>query len=324
MGQRAFTRHREVRKPRRKGGGEEPQRFFEHRLIAGAGQPMDRRVGAAARRAGLQHVAVEAARGERVDAPRREPCHRIREIVADTVRDHHEPAVRAAGEVHRLARRAQAGFDLGADRHPFHARAEDVGEPRVALVAAVVADALAEQARRHADARPIAHAIILRMSNRKPVSLAARLEDFSTAVTKWSGSSSAFALAMLIIVVWAIVGPVFHFSDTWQLAVNTGTTIITFLMVFLIQRSQNKDSHAIHLKLNELVGAMQGASNRLIDIEALTEKDLETLSRYYKELAKLARTEIDVTESHSVEEARERHSVKIGGAARPARARAGD
>ena len=162
------------------------------------------------------------------------------------------------------------------------------------------------------------------MSNRKPASLGARIEDFSTAVTKWSGTSTAFALTMLIVVVWAIVGPVFHFSDTWQLAVNTGTTIITFLMVFLIQRSQNKDSHAIHLKLNELVGAMQGASNRLIDIEALTEKDLETLSRYYKELATLARTEIDVTESHSVEEARERHSVKIGGAARTARARAGD
>jgi low affinity Fe/Cu permease len=150
------------------------------------------------------------------------------------------------------------------------------------------------------------------MSNSKPASFGARLERVSTAVTRWTGSSAALAVALLIIIVWALVGPVFHFSDTWQLVVNTGTTIITFVMVFLIQRSQNKDSLAIHLKLNELVAAMQGASNRLIDVEALTEKDLETLSRYYRELAKLSRTEIDVTHSHSVEEARERHSVKIG------------
>jgi len=154
------------------------------------------------------------------------------------------------------------------------------------------------------------------MSTRKPVSVGARLEQFSTAASRWTGSSHALALALLIIVVWATVGPVFHFSDTWQLVVNTGTTIITFVMVFLIQRSQNKDSLAIHLKLNELVAAMQGASNRLIEVEALTEKDLATLSRYYGELAKLARTEGDVTVSHSVEEARERHSVKIGGAKR--------
>ena len=150
------------------------------------------------------------------------------------------------------------------------------------------------------------------MRNRTPASLGGRLEHFSKAATKWSGSSTAFGFALLIVAVWAILGPVFHFSDTWQLVVNTGTTIITFLMVFLIQRSQNKDSLAIHLKLNELVAAMQGSSNRLIDVEAFTEKELETLSRYYRELAKLARTETDVTVSHSVEEARERHSVKIG------------
>jgi len=162
------------------------------------------------------------------------------------------------------------------------------------------------------------------MRTRKPASLGVRLEAFSTAVTKWSGTTNAFALALLIVVVWAALGPVFHFSDTWQLVVNTGTTIITFLMVFLIQRSQNKDSLAIHLKLNELVAAMGGASNRLIEVEALTEKDLEMLSSHYKELAKLARSELDITESHSVEEARERHSVKAGSAPRPARARAGD
>ena len=150
------------------------------------------------------------------------------------------------------------------------------------------------------------------MANRKPSSFGARFEAFSTAVTRWTGSTSAFALALLVIVVWAVIGPVFHYSDTWQLVINTGTTIITFLMVFLIQRSQNKDSLALHLKLNELVAAIQGASNRLIDVEGLTEKELATLHRYYGELAKLSRTDNDVTKSHSVEEARTRHSAKLG------------
>ncbi|HXI29573.1 MAG TPA: low affinity iron permease family protein [Vicinamibacterales bacterium] len=150
------------------------------------------------------------------------------------------------------------------------------------------------------------------MAHRKPLSIGARFEAFSTVVTHWTGSTQAFATALLIIIVWAAVGPIFHYSDTWQLVINTGTTIVTFLMVFLIQRSQNKDSLAIHLKLNELVSAMQGSSNRLIDVESLTEKDLATLHRYYAELATLARTAGDVTESHSVEEARNRHSAKLG------------
>jgi low affinity Fe/Cu permease len=137
-------------------------------------------------------------------------------------------------------------------------------------------------------------------------------ESFSGAITRWTGSTQAFAAALSAIVGWAVIGPVFHYSDTWQLVINTSTTIITFLMVFLIQRSQNKDSLAIHLKLNELVAAMQGASNRLIDVEALSEEDLTTLHRYYGELAKLARHEANVTDSHSVEEARQRHSVKLG------------
>jgi len=130
----------------------------------------------------------------------------------------------------------------------------------------------------------------------------------------------AFALAALLIAGWLLTGPIFGFSDTWQLVINTGTTIITFLMVFLIQRAQNKDSRAVHLKLNELVSAMEGASNRLIDVEALTEKELSTLSQYYGELAQLARSASDVTESHSVEEARTRHSAKLG----PPKSRAKD
>jgi low affinity Fe/Cu permease len=149
------------------------------------------------------------------------------------------------------------------------------------------------------------------MANRKPSSLNVRLEQMSTAVARWTGSTQAFATALSIIVGWAALGPIFRFSDTWQLVINTGTTIVTFLMVFLIQRSQNKDSLAIHLKLNEIVAAMQGSSNRLIDVESFNEEELATLHRYYGELAKLARKETNLTESHSVEEARSLHSNKL-------------
>src|SRR5215212_7417578 len=93
------------------------------------------------------------------------------------------------------------------------------------------------------------------------------LEKFSYQATRATGTSVAFMLAAGVILVWLITGPLFNFSDTWQLVINTGTTIITFLMVFLIQRAQNKDALAIHLKLNEIVAAMEGASNRLIDVE---------------------------------------------------------
>src|SRR6266513_1613930 len=92
------------------------------------------------------------------------------------------------------------------------------------------------------------------------------IERFARRATEWTGSSSAFGLAVLIIIVWAATGPIFGFSDTWQLVINTGTTVVTFLMVFLIQRSQNKDALAVHLKLNELVASLQGASNRLIAV----------------------------------------------------------
>ena len=145
-----------------------------------------------------------------------------------------------------------------------------------------------------------------------------KFEQLSEAVTQWTGSTSAFACALAVIVIWAVLGPLFHFSDTWQLVVNTGTTIITFLMVFLIQRAQNKDSLALHLKLNEIVAALEGASNRLIDVEAISEQDLKTLQKHYTELAELAKKEANVTESHSVEEARQRHSAKSRSTARRA------
>jgi low affinity Fe/Cu permease len=136
------------------------------------------------------------------------------------------------------------------------------------------------------------------------------LEALSTAVTRWTGGASAFALALGVIVVWLVSGPIFGFSDTWQLVINTATTIITFLMVFLIQRSQNKDSMAIQLKLNELVAAVEGASNRLIDVEDLSEDELKALHTFYVTLARLARRDADATKSHSVEEAESAHAYK--------------
>ena len=137
------------------------------------------------------------------------------------------------------------------------------------------------------------------------------LERFSTAVTNWTGSTSAFILAAGTILVWALTGPFFHYSDTWQLVINTGTTIVTFLMVFLIQRSQNKDSLATQLKLNELVAAMKGASNRLIDIEDLSETELRVLHDHYARLVTMAKKESDLKKSHSVDEAEARHTGKL-------------
>ena len=129
-------------------------------------------------------------------------------------------------------------------------------------------------------------------------------------VTRWAGSSWGFGAALAIIVVWGVSGPFFGWSDTWQLVINTGTTIVTFLMVFLIQRTQNKESLAIHLKLNELVAAVQGASNRLIDIEDISEEEMKVLHTHYQRLAEMAKEDTDVSASHSVEEAEDRHRAK--------------
>jgi low affinity Fe/Cu permease len=139
-----------------------------------------------------------------------------------------------------------------------------------------------------------------------------RFERFSQRVTHAVGRPWAFLIALLVIVVWAVTGPIFGFNDTWQLVINTGTTIVTFLMVFLIQQTQNKDSKAMELKLNELVAATKGASNRLIDVEELTEDDLDVLHGYYRELVDLARRDQNLMESHSLEEAERSHSGKQG------------
>jgi low affinity Fe/Cu permease len=136
------------------------------------------------------------------------------------------------------------------------------------------------------------------------------LASVAQRVTAWTGSNWGFSTALAVVIIWAVAGPLFHYSDTWQLTINTGSTIVTFLMVFLIQRTQNKDGLAIQLKLNELVAAVEGASNRLIDIEDLSEEELEALRTHFRTLVKMARDEENITRSHSVEEAEARHIYK--------------
>jgi low affinity Fe/Cu permease len=148
------------------------------------------------------------------------------------------------------------------------------------------------------------------MARKKTNKLSEVLERFSRTATEATGTSTAFILALSVVIVWLVTGPLFKFSDTWQLVINTGTTIVTFLMVFLIQRSQNKDALAIHLKLNEIVAALEGASNRLIDVEDLTEEEIKTLHKHYQRLVEMAKEDIKLTQSHSIEEADARHKVK--------------
>ena len=154
------------------------------------------------------------------------------------------------------------------------------------------------------------------MARKRKNMLSQVLEQFSLKATRATGTSWAFIMALAVIVVWGMTGPLFHFSDTWQLVINTGTTIVTFLMVFLIQRTQNKDAQAIHLKLNEIVAAIEGASNRLIDAEDLTEGEIRTLHNHYKELVRMAKTDAKLTQTHSIEEAEIRHQSKRRGRSR--------
>lgn len=135
-------------------------------------------------------------------------------------------------------------------------------------------------------------------------------ERFASKVTKATGSTPAFLGAFTVVIVWAACGPLFDYSETWQLVINTGTTIITFLMVFLIQKAQNKDSMAIQLKLNELVASHEFASNRLVDVEDLSEAEMKVLQRYYVLLSELSKKESSLQQSHSIDEAKELHERK--------------
>jgi low affinity Fe/Cu permease len=142
--------------------------------------------------------------------------------------------------------------------------------------------------------------------NKKGMSSA--FQNFAAKTTRVTGSPWAFLIAALVIIVWAVTGPIFHYSDTWQLVINTGTTVITFLMVFIIQQSQNKESLAVQLKLNELIACDERASNRLIDVEDLSQEELEVLKKFYVKLSNLAKN--DLHSSHSVDDAEHVHEAK--------------
>jgi low affinity Fe/Cu permease len=150
-----------------------------------------------------------------------------------------------------------------------------------------------------------------RKAKKKKSKLSAFFDKMATSITKAAGKPAAFLIAVLIIIIWAAAGPVFHYSDTWQLVINTSTTIITFLMVFVIQQTQNKDTVALHLKLNELISSSCDASNNLVNIEDLTEEELEVLKKFYIKLSQLSKKEEDIHSSHSLDEAAAKHQEKI-------------
>lgn len=148
------------------------------------------------------------------------------------------------------------------------------------------------------------------MSTKPILKSANTFERFAMKVSKAAGSTAAFSLAFGIVIGWALLGPIFNFSPGWQLFINTTTTIVTFLMVFLIQKAQNKDSLAIQLKLNELVASHEYASNRLVDIEELTEEEMKIIQKYYSRLSRLSKNEESLQSSHSIDEASDQHLFK--------------
>ena len=127
--------------------------------------------------------------------------------------------------------------------------------------------------------------------------------SFSTWVTKASGTPAAFFLALLTIILWAACGHYFNYSETWQLIINTGTTIITFLMIFVIQQSQNKDTLALHLKLNELIASNKSTSNRLVSSENLSDEELEVIKKYYDKISQITKDKNELFKTHSLDEA---------------------
>ena len=136
------------------------------------------------------------------------------------------------------------------------------------------------------------------MARRTRLGVSGSLEAASSAVTRWTGSSIAFGGATGVVLLWAVLGPRFHYSNTWQLVINTGTTIVTFLMVFLIQNTQNRDARVMHLKLDELIRATHTARNRLVDMEAMSDEELAALQREFKELHRRAGEALDERRQH--------------------------
>ena len=139
---------------------------------------------------------------------------------------------------------------------------------------------------------------------------ASMFEKFAIYVTRATGSTAAFIIATALVIIWGATGPIFHYSENWQLVINTGTTIITFLMVFLIQKAQNKDSMAIQLKLNELVAAHEFASNRLVNVENMSEEEMKVIQKYYAQLSQLTKKDESLHQSHSIDEAKTLSGIK--------------
>jgi low affinity Fe/Cu permease len=137
-----------------------------------------------------------------------------------------------------------------------------------------------------------------------------KIEILTSSVAKATGSNIAVVLALLIVFVWACVGPFFHFSEKWTNVIGILSSVITILMVFLIQKSQNKDSLAIQLKLNELVAAHEQASNRLVNVEGMSEEELKVIQKYYSRLSDFAKTQESLTQSHSIDESHQEHTIK--------------
>ncbi len=134
--------------------------------------------------------------------------------------------------------------------------------------------------------------------------------SFSTWLTKATGTPTAFFIALLTVILWAICGHFFNYSETWQLVINTGTTIVTFLMIFVIQQSQNKDTLALHLKLNELIAANKSTSNRLVSSENLSDEELEVIKKYYEKISQITKEKNELFETHSIDEAEENAEEK--------------
>ena len=135
-------------------------------------------------------------------------------------------------------------------------------------------------------------------------------ERLAGKVTLATGSTAAIVIAFGSVILWGVLGPVFHYSENWQLIINTSTTIITFLMVFLIQKSQNKESMAVQLKLNELVAAHEFASNRLVDVENMSEEELIVIRKYYAQLRARSQKDKSLQQSHSIDEAEDKYELK--------------
>jgi len=135
-------------------------------------------------------------------------------------------------------------------------------------------------------------------------------DTVATKITKATGSPYTVIGALAVVFIWAASGNFFNYSENWQLLINTCTTIITFIMVFIIQHAQNKDTIAIHLKLNELLAVNKDASNRVVNIEDLSESELSVLKKFYEKLSDLAKKEKDIFATHSIDEALQNHEEK--------------